>query len=92
MNGGRRVSGYWFTGEREIVQVGVRGNVVAPAKAHFRSLFDAPAGAHSENPDHLHEIVEHHWPNIPKIEFNTRRPRPGWERHNLGTTVGQPWI
>ena len=35
--GEARGPGYWFTGEHEIVLVGVRGKVVPPAVAHFRS-------------------------------------------------------
>jgi N6-adenosine-specific RNA methylase IME4 len=74
-----RGTGYWFTGEHEYVLVGARGGAVAPATAHFRSNFSAPVGGHSEKPDNLHEIIEFHWPNTPKVEFNARRRRPGWE-------------
>jgi N6-adenosine-specific RNA methylase IME4 len=71
--GEARGPGYWFTGEHEIVLVGVRGKVVPPAVAHFRSNFSAPVGGHSEKPDNLHEIIEFHWPTTPKVEFNARR-------------------
>lgn len=77
-SGEARGTGYWFTGEHEIVLVGVRGQVVPPATAHFRSNFDAPVGEHSEKPDNIHDIIEFHWPNVPKVEFNARRQRPGW--------------
>ena len=77
-SGDARGMGYWFTGEHEIVLVGTRGKVVPPAIAHFRSIFSAPVGGHSEKPDNLHEIIEFHWPNTPKVEFNARRARPGW--------------
>ncbi|CAL77391.1 hypothetical protein; putative transcriptional activator, adenine-specific DNA methyltransferase domain [Bradyrhizobium sp. ORS 278] len=77
--GEARGMGYWFTGEHEIVLVGVRGKVVPPATAHFRSVFTEPVGAHSEKPDNIHSIIEFHWPNVPKVEFNARRRRPGWE-------------
>jgi N6-adenosine-specific RNA methylase IME4 len=76
--GDARGAGYWFTGEHELVLVGVRGKVVPPATAHFRSSFSAPIGEHSEKPDNIHEIIEFHWPNLPKVEFNARRARPGW--------------
>lgn len=76
--GAARGPGYWVTGEHEIVLVGKRGNVVPPATAHFRSNFSAPVGGHSEKPDNLHEIIEFHWPNVPKVEFNARRRRDGW--------------
>ncbi|WP_315774885.1 MULTISPECIES: MT-A70 family methyltransferase [unclassified Bradyrhizobium] len=77
--GEARGMGYWFTGEHEIVLVGVRGKVVPPATAHFRSVFTEPVGAHSEKPDNIHRMIEFHWPNVPKVEFNARRRRPGWE-------------
>ncbi|MGL3208719.1 MT-A70 family methyltransferase [Bradyrhizobium sp. BR 1433] len=76
--GEARGHGYWFTGEHEICLVGVRGKVVPPATAHFRSNFSAPVGDHSEKPLNIHEIIEFHWPNTPKVEFNARRARPGW--------------
>lgn len=76
--GEARGHGYWFTGEHEICLVGVRGKVVPPATAHFRSNFSAPVGDHSEKPANIHEIIEFHWPNTPKVEFNARRARPGW--------------
>ena len=76
--GAARGPGYWFTGEHEIVLVGVRGTVAAPFPAHFRSRFSAPVGAHSEKPPNIHEIVEYHWPSVPKVEFNARAARAGW--------------
>src|SRR6185312_976032 len=77
--GNARGPGYWFTGEHETVLVGVRGTkIVRPAVAHFRSRFGAPVGEHSEKPDNLHEIIEYHWPSVPKVEFNARRARSGW--------------
>lgn len=76
--GQMRGTGRWFTGEHELVLVCTRGHVVPPATAHFRSLFHAPVGAHSEKPLNVHEIVEYHWPNTPKIELNARVARPGW--------------
>ncbi|MGC2779765.1 MAG: MT-A70 family methyltransferase [Bradyrhizobium sp.] len=90
--GNARGPGYWFTGEHELVLVGVRGKVVPPATAHFRSTFSAPVGAHSEKPDNLHEIIEFHWPNVPKVEFNARRARPGWALwgNQAPATTGQP--
>jgi N6-adenosine-specific RNA methylase IME4 len=74
-----RGPGYWVTGEHEILLIAVRGKVVAPATAHFRSRFEAPVGAHSEKPDQQYEHAEYHFPNIPRIELNARRARPGWQ-------------
>jgi MT-A70 len=44
----------------------------------FRSAIEAPKGAHSEKPDFQYEIAEKYFPNLPKIELNARRSRPGW--------------
>jgi N6-adenosine-specific RNA methylase IME4 len=79
-NGAGRGPGYWVTGEHEILLIAVRGKVVPPATAHFRSLFEAPVGEHSEKPDEQYEHAEYHFPNIPKIEINARRARAGWDR------------
>lgn len=73
-----RGTGYWVTGEHEIILIGTRGKVVAPDHAHFRSSFEAPVGKHSEKPDQQYELAEFHFPNVPKIEFNARRARAGW--------------
>jgi N6-adenosine-specific RNA methylase IME4 len=79
-NGNGRGPGYWVTGEHEILLIAVRGKVVPPATAHFRSLFEAPVGEHSEKPDRQYEHAEYHFPNLPKIELNARRVRSGWDR------------
>jgi N6-adenosine-specific RNA methylase IME4 len=71
-------TGKWFWGEHELVLVGVRGNVVVPDPIIFNSNFSAPVGQHSAKPPNIHEIVEAHWPNVPKIELNARSGRPGW--------------
>lgn len=78
--GNGRGPGYWVTGEHEILLIGVRGRVVPPAIAHFRSLFEAPVGEHSEKPDQQYEHAEYHFPTLPKIELNARRVRVGWDR------------
>ncbi len=77
-NGNARGKGKWFSDEHEILLVGTRGTVVPPATAHYRSWFDDPVGEHSAKPDHVYDIIEYHWPNTPKIEFNARQRRPGW--------------
>lgn len=83
-NGNARGSGYWVTGEHEILLIGTRGKFnAAPVEAHFRSNFDAPAGEHSEKPDQQYEHAEFHFPNVPKIELNARRARPGWTAWGL---------
>lgn len=88
-NGAGRGTGYWVTGEHEILLIAVRGKVVPPATAHFRSLFEAPVGEHSEKPDQQYEHAEYHFPNLPKIELNARRVRAGWDRWGFEAPAGE---
>lgn len=76
-----RGTGYWFTGEHEILLLGTRGNVPAPAPgSQFPSIFQAPVGEHSAKPDFAAEMIEAYFPNLPKIELNRRgAARPGWD-------------
>jgi hypothetical protein len=76
--GEARGPGYWFTGEHEIVLVGVRGKVVRAGDRAFPQQLLGAGRRHSEKPDNLHEIIEFHWPTTPKVEFNARRRREGW--------------
>lgn len=73
-------TGYWFRNRHEILLVGTRGNVPAPAMGdQFDSVIEAPVGEHSAKPERSLEIVEAYYPNVPKIELNRRGPaRPGW--------------
>lgn len=77
-SGKGRGPGYWVTGEHETMLIGVRGKVVPPATAHFRSSFEAPVGEHSVKPDQQYEHAEFHFPSLPKVELNARRSRLGW--------------
>ncbi|MCM5556302.1 MT-A70 family methyltransferase [Pleomorphomonas sp. JP5] len=78
--GDARGTAYWFSGEHEVVLVGKRGNPPAPTPGtQFPSYFVAPVGEHSAKPDRVHEIAEAYFPNLPKIELNARRRRPGWD-------------
>lgn len=73
-------TGYWFRNQHELLLVGTRGNIPAPAPGtQWPSVIDAPVGKHSEKPDAFYELIESYFPNLPKIELNARRPRPGWD-------------
>lgn len=73
-------TGYWFRDACEILLLGTRGDVPAPAMGdQYPSLIAAPAGAHSAKPDVFAEMIEAYFPTLPKIELNRRGPpRPGW--------------
>ena len=73
-------TGYWNRNKHELLLVGTRGNIPAPAmgeQAH--SVIDAPVRMHSEKPVAFYALIEAYFPNLPKIELNARRARPGWK-------------
>jgi len=73
-------TGYWFRNRHEILLVGTRGSIPAPAMGtQSESVIDAPVGAHSTKPEIFLEMIEAYFPNLPKIELNRRGPpRDGW--------------
>lgn len=76
----RQGTGYWFRNEHELLLVGTRGKIPAPAMGtQFGSVFEAPVGEHSVKPDVAYAMIESYFPNLPKIELNARRGRPGWD-------------
>lgn len=73
-------TGYWFRNQHELLLVGTRGNVPAPAMGtQIESLVDASVGRHSEKPAKFYELIERYFPSLPKIELNARAARPGWD-------------
>lgn len=71
--------GYWNRARHEILLVGTRGNVPAPAMGtQWESLVQSPRGEPSVKPDWAYEMIEEYFPNLPKIELNARRRRDGW--------------
>ncbi|MBM3578989.1 MAG: hypothetical protein FJX40_15405 [Alphaproteobacteria bacterium] len=74
-------TGYWFRDKCEILLVGTRGDVPAPAMGdQWPSLIEAPVGEHSAKPEIFAEMIEAYFPRLPKIELNRRGPpRPGWD-------------
>jgi len=73
-------TGYWNRNKHELLLVGTRGDVPAPAMGEqWPSVISAPVGAHSEKPEIFAELIEAYYPNLPKIELNARRARPGWD-------------
>jgi N6-adenosine-specific RNA methylase IME4 len=73
-------TGYWFRNQHELLLVGTRGKIPAPAMGtQWPSLIDAPVGRHSEKPIKSYELIEHYFPTLPKIELNARNRRDGWD-------------
>ncbi|OAF05444.1 hypothetical protein AYJ54_00630 [Bradyrhizobium centrolobii] len=82
-------TGYWFRNQHEILLVGTRGNVPAPAMGtQVESLVDAPVGRHSEKPEKFYQLIERYFPSLPKIELNARAARPGWDAWGYEAPIG----
>lgn len=76
----RLSTGYWFRNTHELLLIGVRGDVPAPAPGtQWDSAFDADVGEHSAKPEEAYAMLESYFPNLPKIELNARRKRDGWD-------------
>jgi N6-adenosine-specific RNA methylase IME4 len=77
----RAGTGYWFRGKHELLLVGTRGKVPAPAPgSQWESAIEADATEHSAKPERFLELVEAYFPTLPKIELNRRGAgRPGWD-------------
>lgn len=73
--------GYWARENCEILLIGTRGKPPAPAPGTQRNhLIMAERGEHSAKPECFLEMIERHFPTLPKIELNRRGPpRPGWD-------------
>lgn len=74
-------TGYWSRNKHEILLVGTRGDIPAPAMGtQWPSAIEAPVGKHSVKPEKFLEMIESYFPSLPKIELNRRGPaRLGWD-------------
>lgn len=74
-------TGYWNRNRHELLLVGTRGNIPAPAMGtQWDSVIEAPTKRHSQKPDAVYELIESYYPSLPKIELNARTARSGWDR------------
>lgn len=68
----------WFLETRhELLLIGTQKTNVHPA-VKPSSIIEAPAGAHSEKPDAVYEIIESMYAG-PYVELFARRAREGWD-------------
>lgn len=74
-------TGYWNRNKHELLLVGVRGNIPAPAMGtQWPSVIEAPVGEHSAKPEKFLEMIDAYFPTLPKIElFRRGAPRHGWD-------------
>jgi N6-adenosine-specific RNA methylase IME4 len=76
----RAGTGYWTRNKHEVLLIGKRGNVPAPAMGtQPESVVHDAVGKHSAKPDIFYDIIEAMFPTLPKIELNARDHREGWD-------------
>ena len=76
----RAGTGYWNRNQHELLLVGSRGNIPAPAPGEqWESVINALVGAHSVKPRTVYELIESYFPNLPKIELFARTHRHRWD-------------
>lgn len=72
--------GHWFPNQLELLLIGVRGDVPAPAPGEQPpQVLTLPKGEHSKKPAAFAKMIEKLYPNVPKVEMFARSPRPGWD-------------
>jgi N6-adenosine-specific RNA methylase IME4 len=82
-------TGYWNRNKHELLLVGTRGSVPAPAPGdQDESVITAPAGKHSAKPFCVREMIEEMFPTLPRIELFARGERVvGWDQ--WGNEIGE---
>jgi N6-adenosine-specific RNA methylase IME4 len=82
----RHGTGYWNRNRHELLLIGTRGDIPAPAPGQqYSSVIDAAVGDHSTKPFHFVEIIEDLFPNLPRLELFARERRAGW--HSWGNEL-----
>jgi N6-adenosine-specific RNA methylase IME4 len=73
-------TGYWFRNKHELLLVGTKGSVPAPAPgSQYASVIEATVQEHSKKPEAFAEIIEDIFPNVPALEMFARKKRLGWD-------------
>lgn len=73
-------TGYWFRNKHELLLVGTRGDIPAPAQGQqYESVIAAKLARHSDKPIAFAEMIEKLFPNVPGVEMFARGPRLGWD-------------
>jgi N6-adenosine-specific RNA methylase IME4 len=76
----RAGTGYWFRNKHELLLVGTRGNIPAPAPGEqMDSVIACAARRHSEKPAAFAELIDGYFPTLEGIELFARGPRLGWD-------------
>ncbi len=73
-------TGYWTRNAHELLLIGVRGKVPAPAQGEqYPSAITATRGQHSAKPFCFREMIEHMFPHLPRVELFARDKFSGWD-------------
>ena len=73
-------TGYWFRNAHELLLLGTKGDVPAPAPGdQFLSWHEAPRSKHSEKPELFYDMINAMFPNQVGLEMFARGPRPCWD-------------
>lgn len=73
-------TGYWGRDRHELLLIGRRGEVACPLPEMLPpTVYVEKKGEHSAKPEYFAEQIEKFYPNLPKLELNARRRRPGWD-------------
>jgi N6-adenosine-specific RNA methylase IME4 len=73
-------TGYWNRNQHELLLVGTRGHIPAPAPGdQYSSVIEAPRGPHSRKPDAFAEMIDELFPSSAGLELFARGPRLGWD-------------
>jgi N6-adenosine-specific RNA methylase IME4 len=77
----RVATGYWVRNLHEILLIGTRGHVPAPAPGDQPvSVYDAAVGDHSAKPPLFRDLITDLFPTVPKLELFARGDAPaGWD-------------
>lgn len=73
-------TGYWTRNKHELLIIGTKGDVPAPAMGtQPPSVIVLPRGRHSEKPAFFADMIASLYPTTPKLEMFARVGRVGWD-------------
>ena len=76
----RQGTGYWTRNKHELLLIGTKGKVPAPAMGtQPPSVIELPLGRHSEKPTFFADMIASLYPTTPKLEMFARVGRVGWD-------------
>ena len=72
-------TGYWFRNQHELLLVGTKGRIPAPAQGdQFASVIEATVRQHSAKPAVFAEMIKEMFPSASLLEMFAREARLGW--------------